>query len=203
MALNCDCPVPTVIANITTDLNPCPANFGQVQKVLFWRTGNSTTSASAILEATWTALLTATGDTKVVVSPFLSAPTSEGGEPIEFGSGNEVRDGNPIILGAESTTFQAMMYGEEQSVIELFKELQCEGLEVLYVNSRGQIGASVVGTAVTGFPLTSLFVGDKKLGGFDAVDTNEIKWRHKQDWSDDWATLANVANFSALTLINS
>jgi hypothetical protein len=202
MALACNCPVPTAPATIITELEPCGVNFGQTQKMIFWRTGNTISTASAVLEATWTGLLAATGDTKAVVSPFIGAPTTDGGEPIEFGSGNEVRNGIPIIIGSEPITFDAMMYGAEQSVIALFKELMCDGLEVILINSDGKFGAKVVGTAMSGFPITSLFVGDKKLGGYDSPDTNALKWRFKPNWSDAFAIVDPTANFSALTLIN-
>lgn len=203
MAKNCTCPVPTAIANVITELNPCEVNFGQAQKFIFWRAGNTVSVASAIIEATWTGLLAATGDTKAVVSPFVGAPAMEGGEAIEFGSGNEVRDGIPIILGSQPSTFNAVMYGAAQSVITLFKELQCEDLEVIMVNGDGKFAGSVVGTAMSGFPISSLFVGDKMLGGYDSPDTNALSWRFKPNWSDNFQIVDPTANFSALNLINS
>lgn len=203
MALACTCPTPTVIGSVITEIKPCDVNFGQTQKMIFWRAGNTVSIASAVLLATWTDLLVATGDTKAVVTPFIGAPTNEGGEAIEFGSGNEVRDGVPIILGAEPVTFTAMMYGAEQSVILAFKELMCEDLEVILINSDGKFGAKVVGTAMSGFPITSLFISDKKLGGYDAADTNEVKWRFRPNWSDYFTIVDPNDSFSALTLINS
>jgi len=203
MSKACTCPVPTSIGNIITTLNPCPVDFGQVQKMIFWRVGNTLSTASAILEAEWTTLLSATDSTKAVVTPFVGAPTMEGGEPIEFGSGNEVRDGNAIILGAESTSFAAVIYSAEQTVMDAFKELMCDALEVIYINSEGKFAGSVVGTAMGGFPVYSLFVGDKKLGGYDSPDTNAVQWKHKQNWSDTFQIIDPTANFNALNLINS
>jgi len=203
MALACNCPVPTAMATVITELEPCDVNFGQTQKMIFWRAGNTISTVSAVLVATWTALLSATGDSKAIVSPFIGGPATDGGEPIEFGSGNEVRDGIPIIIGSEPISFDAMMYGAEQSVITKFKALMCEDLEVILINSDGKFGAKVVGTAVSGFPITSLFVGDKKLGGYDAPDTNAVKWRFKPNWSDNFAIVDPTANFNGLTLINS
>lgn len=202
MGKACTCPTPTAMVNVITDLTPCDINFGQSQKFIFWRAGNSVSLASAVLEATWTTLLTATGDEKAIVSPFVGAPTTEGGESIEFGSGNEVRNGVPIILGSEPITFAAMMYGAEQSVITAFKELMCEDLEVILINSDGKFGAKVTGTAMSGFPITSLFIGDKKLGGYDSPDTNDVTWRFTPNWSDDFAIVDPTENFNALILIN-
>ncbi len=203
MAKDCTCPVPTTIANVITVLEPCDVNFGQTQKMIFWRAGNTISIASAVLSAEWTTLLTATGDTKAIVTPFFGAPTTDGGEAIEFGSGNEVRNGIPIILGSEPISFTSMMYGADQSVIDAFKELMCEDLEAILINSDGKFGAKVVGTAMSGFPITSLFIGDKKLGGYDSPDTNELKFRFTPGWSDKFQIVDPTANFSALTLINS
>ncbi len=203
MSKACTCPVPTSIGNVITTLEPCDSNFGQSQKFIFWRAGNTISIASAVVEAEWTTLLTATGATKAIVSPFIGATTNEGGEAIEFGSGNEVRNGVPIIMGSEPVKMVSIMYGAEQSVIEAFKELMCEDLEVILINSDGKFGAKVVGTAMSGFPITSLFVSDKKLGGFDAPDTNEVKWMFKPNWSDKFTIVDPTDNFNALNLINS
>lgn len=64
----------------------CGETFGQIQKVAFQRltkadgTKNSFTTQKAItLLASWTPLLSAADDTKVVVSPYIQAPTAEAG----------------------------------------------------------------------------------------------------------------------------
>ena len=78
----------------------------------------------------------------------------------------------------------------------------CDALEVIYINSDGKFGASVVGTAMGGFPVSSLFVGDKKFGGYDSPDTNALSFKHAPNWSDTFGIVDPTANFNALTLIN-
>ena len=199
----CTCPVPTYLGNIITTLSPCPEAFGQVQKLAFWRSGNSIASvATMAVLATWTALLAATGDTKVVVSPYIDNPTTEVGEVKEFGSENEVRDGIPINVGRNMTKFSARIYDHAQSYIRAMKELECENLEVFLINERGHFGHRLDGTVVKGFPIRQLFVGDRHLGGFSEPDVNNIQFAFAPNWSDYFTITDPTANFDARDLIN-
>lgn len=199
----CDCPVPSYIGSIITTLTPCPETFGQTQKFIFWRSGNSIASvATMIIQATWTTLLAATGSTKAVVSPFIHNPVTEVGVVKEFGSGNEVRDGIPIMIGREMTKFTCRIYDHAESYIRALKELECENLEVILVNGEGEFGHRLDGTVVKGFPIRSFFVSDRKLGGFDEPDVHEIQFSFKPNWSDYFTITDPTANFNALDLIN-
>lgn len=80
----CKCPAETALPNVPAIT--CPESFGQVQKVAFQRltkgdgSKNSFTSEKAITAlASWTSLLSAADSTKVVVSPYIQAPTAEAG----------------------------------------------------------------------------------------------------------------------------
>jgi hypothetical protein len=199
----CDCPVPTAIGNIITTLKPCPEYFGQTQKQIFWRSGNSIASvATMIVEATWTSLLAADDDTKAVVSPHIHNPATEGGAVKEFGSGNEVRDGIPIILGRDMTKFTCRFYNMAESYIRALKELECESLEVILINSLGWFGHRLDGTAVKGFPISGFFISDRKLGGLDEADVHEVQFSFRPNWSDYLTITDPTANFNALDLIN-
>jgi len=198
------CPVSTVVPSVVTVLNPCNSDVGQIQKLIFWRLGNSIDSvATAIISTTWTALLVATGDTKAVVSPFVSNPDIPAGDPREFGGGNETRWGAPHRKGGQSPALTFTLLAEDQDVIVLLKSLRCENLEVLFVNEAGQLIYSDAGSAVAGFPIVpnSFFVGDKKIGGFDEVDSNILQFNLQPNWSDTLEITA--ATSFLLTLVNS
>ena len=205
----CNCPHDAAISDIT--VSTCPENFGQVQKVLFQRRyasdGNlNEISANPDKLATWTALMSAANSTKVVISPYVEAPTVEPGAVKEFGSGNEVVGGIPIVIGSEPTTFSAMIRQSAQKAIAQMKEYMCEDVGVFLVNEHGQIGCIVDDldsiTAYMPIPSKSLFVGDKKLGGFDEPDSNVLSWRFLPNWSDkfyvitpdDFNPLTDLAN---------
>ena len=192
----CKCPAAALpnIPNFT-----CAESFGQIQKVAFQRLYKSTgekisftTSAAIGKMSSWAPLLTAGDDTKVVVSPYIQAPTAEAGAPRTFGGGNETLGGIEEIIGREPTPFTAVMRKMPQSLIKALKDLQCESdsrnLGVYLFDENGAIGAlqdPKIATTHYPIPIRSLFIGDKTLGGFEAPDSNTIQWSFLPNWSDD------------------
>lgn len=186
-SLSICCPRPTAIASAVTILNPCSSNVGQIQKLVFWRRGQSIASlATAIISTTWTTLLAATGDTKAIVSPFIANVELAPSEAREFGGGNETRWGAPIRKGGSSTVFTASIYQEDQDVIAALKDLACESLDVLFINEANQLVYSDAGLVVAGFQIAanSLYVSDKGVGGLDDADQNTIMFNFKPEWSN-------------------
>lgn len=192
----------------------CAESFGQIQKVAFQRLYKSTgeknsftTLASIRKKTSWVSLLSAGDDTKVVVSPYIQAPTAEAGAPRTFGGGNETLGGIEEIIGREPTTFTAVMRKMPQSLIKALKDLQCESdsqnLGVYLFDENGAIGALQDPTTTTTtthypIPIRSLFIGDKTLGGFEAPDSNAIQWAFLPNWSDDLAIIV-PEDFNPLT----
>lgn len=202
----CKCPAGTALPNIP--VSNCPESFGQIQKVAFQRltkddgNKNSFTSEKAITAlVSWTTLLSAVDSTKVVVSPYIQAPTAEAGAAITFGGGNETLGGVEEIIGREPTPFTGVMRKLPQKIIKILKELQCESwgdnLGVYLFDENGAIGAikdaNNEGTYYP-IPIRSLFIGDKTLGGLEALDSNAIQWLFLPNWSDDLAIVAPEFN---------
>lgn len=190
----------------------CPESFGQIQKVAFQRLYKSTgeknsftTDAGIEKKASWTPLLSANDDTKIVISPYIQAPTAEAGAPRTFGGGNETLGGVEEIVGRELTPFTGVMRKLPQKIIKALKELQCESwgdnLGVYLFDENGAIGAiqdPVTATTHYPIPIRSLFIGDKTLGGYEAPDSNNIQWAFLPNWSDDLAIIA-PEDFNPLT----
>lgn len=205
----CKCPAAAALPDVPAIT--CAETFGQIQKVAFERltkddgTKNSFTSAAAItLLASWTPKLSAANSTKIVVSPYIQAPTAEAGAARTFGGGNETLGGVEDIIGREPTPFTGVIRKAPQSVIKALKELQCESwsdnLGLFLFDENGAIGAiedeTTPGTYYP-IPIRSLFIGDKTLGGLEAPDSNAIQWSFLPNWSDDLAIVA--PNFNPLT----
>lgn len=190
----------------------CPESFGQIQKVAFQRLYKSTgeknsftTTAGIGKKASWTPLLSADDDTKIVISPYIQAPTAEAGAARTFGGGNETLGGVEEIVGRETTPFTGVMRKLPQKIIKALKELQCESwgdnLGVYLFDENGAIGAiQDAKTATTHYPIPirSLFIGDKTLGGYEAPDSNNIQWVFLPNWSDDLAIIV-PEDFNPLT----
>lgn len=190
----------------------CPESFGQIQKVAFQRLYKSTgeknlfkTDAGIEKKASWTPLLSADDDTKIVISPYIQAPTAEAGAARTFGGGNETLGGVEEIVGREPTPFTGVMRKLPQKIIKALKEFQCESwgdnLGVYLFDENGAIGAiQDAKTATTHYPIPirSLFIGDKTLGGYEAPDSNNIQWVFLPNWSDDLAIIV-PEDFNPLT----
>ena len=205
----CTCPAATALTTITAVT--CPENFGQIQKLAFQRlvasgVKNSFTSVSDIkLLASWTALTSAADSTKIVISPYINAPTVEAGEARTYGGGNDTLGGIEEILGANPTSFSAVLRKMPAATIRDLKKLMCEAdagnLGVYLFDENGAIGALQDASTLTTYypiPVRSLFVGDKTLGGFEAPDSNAISWSFMPDWSDHLAKVA-PSDFNPLT----
>ena len=206
----CKCPAAAALPNIPNF--KCAESFGQIQKVAFQRltkaTGerNSfTTDAGIEKKASWTPLLSADDDTKVVVSPYIQAPTAEAGAARTFGGGNETLGGIEEIIGREPTPFTGVMRKLPQTIVKALKELQCESdsqnLGIYLFDENGSIGALRGATTETTYypiPIRSLFIGDKTLGGLEAPDSNAIQWSFLPNWSDDLA-IVSPEDFNPLT----
>lgn len=150
-------------------------------------------------------MLAADDDTKIVISPYIQAPTAEAGAARTFGGGNETLGGVEEIVGREPTPFTGVMRKLPQKIIKALKELQCESwgdnLGVYLFDENGAIGAiQDAETATTHYPIPirSLFIGDKTLGGYEAPDSNNIQWAFLPNWSDDLAIIV-PEDFNPLT----
>lgn len=206
----CKCPAAAALPNIPNFT--CAESFGQIQKVAFQRLyksaggKNSFTTAAGIGKlASWSPLLAAEDDTKIVISPYIQAPTAEAGAPRTFGGGNETLGGIEEIIGREPTPFTGVIRKMPQSLIKALKELQCESdsqnLGVYLFDENGSIGALQDPTTATTYypiPIRSLFIGDKTLGGLEAPDSNAVQWSFLPNWSDDLAILT-PDDFNPLT----
>lgn len=190
----------------------CLESFGQIQKVAFQRLYKSTgeknsfkTGAGIEKKASWMSLLSADDDTKIVISPYIQAPTAEAGAARTFGGGNETLGGVEEIVGREPTPFTGVMRKLPQKIIKALKELQCESwgdnLGVYLFDENGAIGAiqdAKTETTHYPIPIRSLFIGDKTLGGYEASDSNNIQWAFLPNWSDDLAIIV-PEDFNPLT----
>ena len=125
----CTCPAAAALTTIPSA--GCPESFGQIQKIAFQRLRKAdgaknsfTSTASILLKASWTARMAANDGSKIVISPYVQAPTNEPGSPRTFGGGNETLGGVEMVIGREPTTFSAVIRSVRQSVIKAMKGQQ-------------------------------------------------------------------------------
>ena len=193
----CSCPAGAALPAVPNA--SCPQDFGQVQKIIFQRifktagTKNSFTQTASIKQlSSWTALFSqnASSDapgSKCVITPYVEAPTSDGGDAITFGGGNDTVGGTTKVIGRNPVNMSFVMRQMTQDVIKALKGLQCEDeLGVYLVNGDGQILAlSSADNEYTPIPIRSLFISDLKLMGLDNPDENALSFSFLPNWSDD------------------
>ena len=213
----CSCPAASALTTIPAV--QCVESFGQIQKVAFMRLKKADGTVNSFVDgvstgidklAAWTAKMALTDGGKVVISPYIQAPTSEAGEARTFGGGNETLGGVEMVIGRNPTSFSGVFRAVPQSIIKVIKELQCEAqadnLGVILFDENGNIeavkGSTVVDTTPTPtyfpIPIRSLFVSDKTHGGLEAPDSNNISWTFLPNFSDDLAIVAPT-DFNPLT----
>ena len=204
------CTCPAAAALTTVPAVTCPESFGQIQKIAFQRlrkadgTVNKFDSTSSILlKASWTAKMAAADGSKIVISPYIQAPTQEAGGARTFGGGNETLGGVEMVIGREPSAFSAVIRSCPQSVIKALKALQCEAqgenLGVFLFDENGAIECIKSGsTDYLPIPIRSLFIGVKSHGGLEAPDSNPISFSFLPNYSDD-LTIQVPTNFNPLT----
>lgn len=213
MIMICECPAATAIPTIP--VANCVESFGQIQKVAFQRLVKENGTKNAFDSkidpktdikalASWTVFISANDSTKIAISPYIQAPTAEGGAPRTYGGGNDTLGGVEEIIGREVTPFTGVIRKSPQNIIKALKELQCESwvdnLGVFLFDENGAIGAikdTAVETKFYPIPIRALFIGDKTLGGLEAPDSNAIQWSFLPNWSDDLVIIA--PGFNPLT----
>lgn len=190
MGLNCGCPAGAHIPSL--EIKDCKESLGQLQKVVFQRVYESPGILNGVTDptkqASWTDMFAADDGTKMVVSPYIENPTTEPGAARTFGGGNATLGGIERIIGREPTTFSGIMYEESQITMAQMKQLMCENVGVYLLDENGNIGCLVDDhaspTKYMPIPIGKLFIGDKKLGGFEEPDSNTIEWNFFPNWSD-------------------
>jgi len=152
---------------------------------------NTISVASSTLLATWTPLLTGVTGTKIQVLPILNNVSSEGGDKIEYGGGDETSGGIPIIMqNAEPTSINGELIRRKSETITTLRSYNgLEGLGIYLFNEEGEMWgiADDIATPTTIYPipLYSFFVGSKVIGNRSNPDKNMISWAFLDGWQDN------------------
>ena len=160
----------------------CSVKYGQIQKVAFQRVGHPLTDIRE--KAYWTAALASTSTDKIVVTPFVESPNSDGGDEMTFGSGNQVLDGIEYVMGINPVKMTFQLRNYQQRVIRAMKHLTTfQDLAVYLLTPNGVI-AMKDGNNYLPVPIRAMFVGDLLMHGLAQPDRNILSFRFKQNYSD-------------------
>lgn len=187
----------------------CVESIGQVQKGIVQRIRKAdgtknffdVATADPSVLASWTPLLAAADDTKVVQTPFFAQPEFEPGAARKYGGGNATLGGIEIVIGREPTAVTAMFLRTAQKTIKALKTYMVEEVGIFLVDEYGRLiglgdGAETP-TKIYPIPVNGLFVGDKKLGGLEDIDSNAFEFSLYPNWSDN-LVIITPTDFDAL-----
>lgn len=197
----CSCPASASIPTVPTAT--CPQDFGQIQKIAFQRIFEEGTDKNKFGKTgspiatlgSWTPLLTAEDGTKIAVSPYVEAPTPDGGDAITYGGGNDTLGGVVKVIGRNPINMTFALRQIPQNIIKALKALECESaLGVYLFNDRGQIMCLTDGTDHFPIPVSAFFVSDLKLNGLETPDENTLSFSFAPNWSDDAVVVTPTFN---------
>jgi len=217
LLLGCSCPLPTEIADIPNVA--CRKEMGQLQRYFFVREGqviwDSATPANNVPasiaseviedETGWDTLFAASDSTKVVKTPLIGGdPQIEAGAPITFGGGdNSTLNAETIFIGRNPSTFTGRFDTLDATQIAAMRALECESLEVYFVNNCDEIIACKEqgSDLITGFKISNFQLGTKgNTGGLTARDANQVSFELAANYDEcvhfvtpnGWSPLAKV-----------
>ncbi len=204
--MDCTCPNPNT-SLVTIVALACGVDLKQIQRLGFQRSGDSFNTAAGtptnILElADWQAKLTATDDTKIVVTPLIGGdPIIEAGDAITNGGGdNTTLNGVTETTGKNPSSFSCVFKSLPSEIERQISELFCEpSLRVYFFLQGGFIACVEIVTSVeyTGFDIQAFFFSDRNNAGFGTKDTHSMSFELPANWSKNLVKLK--PNFNPLT----
>lgn len=186
------CPPPTALASVPTQ--ECPVRFDQICKFGFQRmqAAPSFTTTTLLAQATWTPLLAATDDTKIIISPYVSNFVIPPGEVLkEGGNDNTTLNGIPRLNGLGFVACTGQLQDIESAVAEALRALASEsalqaGVTNLWMymfNRFGQIITDIDSTNAPGIPVYNVCAGDTGTEGFNKSNINNFTFDLAPGWS--------------------
>lgn len=215
MALVCECPLGALPNQI--DLT-CATDLDQIVKLAFQKPQSSApfVTADPINDIdSWTALLAASGDTKIVLSPATANVVIPSSEAVYVGeNSNESVNGLGYYLGENNIRVTGEIHSPTQDVIDALKALECysdvtlgESQLTVYMFVRRIKGVSRVvakaGTSANDYAGFQIFNFRVSSIGSEGYQTKS-KYMFSFDMQpDEWANMEIKAlDFNPLSLAN-
>lgn len=173
----------------------CPFKFDQIVRMLLYRgTADQPFATEAEIKAlaTWTPLLVAGDDNRIIVTPLfagLTIPASEG--IYEGGNDNSTIDGVEVYKGetaprATGGTFRNLTPTVKKEMALLSAEsdpsLGADGLRAIFVNRFGKL---ILSTGFEGIPVYSFRIGSTGSEGFGADNINTFEFSFPSGWDEN------------------
>lgn len=189
--MDCSCPENDSLIEIIAEA--CGVNLKQIQRLAFQRMQStpSFTPTTILTLSVWQALMAATDETKIVITPLIGGdPVIEPGEAITNGGGdNSTLNGIEEFLGVNPSKFSCTFKSLSTAVEVAIKALRCEtsGLTVFLIAEGGRIACATVSLTAFGLSVQSFFISDRGNAGFGTKDTYKCSFSLPEGWSETLA----------------
>lgn len=192
--MDCNCPAPTALTEILAEI--CGVDLKQIQRMAFQRRQafGVFTPATIVTLSEWQSFLSASDDTKIVLTPMIGGdPIIEAGEAITNGGGdNSTLNGVEEIEGVNPSNFSAMFKSLTPKVEAQMKKLICEKSLMVYFFLQGgkiacwadDLDADALTQKLRGMDAQSVFLSDRNNAGHGTKDTNNFSFSLVEGWSE-------------------
>lgn len=205
--LNCECPTTGPLNDFIVE--NCKFDITQVAKMVFYRTGNARFDdlnatvpgtmgiptppgdQQAMLLADWQTFITATDDSKMVVTPKIGGnPVFAAADANTVGGDNSTLNGAVIVTDYPASTFDVDFYNLSPEQAAQFIALGCEGLSVIFLMKNGKILAkkgemnanTPPAPTIEGFEVLTLIFTDLTFEGMGSLPTHHLQLQFEYGW---------------------
>jgi hypothetical protein len=183
----------------------CAFRFDQVQRFFFQRLQavSSFTAATIILGATWTPLLAAEDDTKIVKTPRLANVIIPPGEILkEGGNDNTTLDGIPRLNGRGFSPVTIDLLDMTPAILSGIRALANEsvGASNIILRMVNRFGQIISHSDGDGIPVYNIMVGDIGTEGFGKPNVARLTFDLPPGWSDNVQMFVPTPPFNPLTV---
>lgn len=169
----------------------CGVDLRQIQKLGFQRrqAAASFTATTILQLSEWQDYLTATDDTKIVITPYIRANAQiEAGAAITTGGGdNSTLNGVEENEGVNPSRFSGQFKSLSPAVEKAIKALNCELDLTVYLFLQGGliVCTEITSTTYNGITIQSFFLSDRNNAGFGTKDTFNTSFAIPAGWSEN------------------
>jgi hypothetical protein len=197
------CPKQATLTEVTP--TACPIKFDQIQKLAIGRLISEARFDSIVGaegkpitdQAIWTALLAATDDTKIVVTPYFSGFSIPATEAIkQGGNDNTTLNGVSEVMGGQMVTVPFVLKNVSSETAKGLRLLATESmLQPGETNIGGYFFATdnnivfdggADGTEFLPFEIYNMFVPDVASEGLNTNNTYNCSFEMRFGWSENW-----------------
>ena len=197
------CPPAAALTEIPNQ--DCAEVFGQIQRFFFQRkqATPSFTSTTIKVAATWTPLLAASGDTKMVATPLIPNVVIPAGEILtEGGNDNTTLNGIPRLLGRGFAGVTMQLPNADKEVRSAIRKLanESKGFTNLWMYMVNAFGQVIANADSSGIDVYNVMVGDPGTEGFNRDNIANMRFDLAPGWADNVILHTPTAPFNPLNL---